>query len=290
MPSFSTSTAWALCSYVDAGGTPPKDWTAVWTPQLADSNSNYGVVLQHTDGTYALVIQGTKNKLGAQEDFAVTEQVPFPPIAGAQIAIGTETGMDVVLQQLENSSGTSLQAFLNGLAAGSQLLISGHSLGGNLASAFAPWIAANFAAFGGTSVQPVMPVTQLPASIQVITFAAPTAGNGAFAAFLNSQLNYQAYFNTNDVVPHVWGVEGTLSAKNIQNMFSSPGPTCPDAVKDLVAKILTEIKLNGLVYTQTNGTYFTGAIRHEPEGDAAWMAELEYQHNHAYSAQYGKLV
>jgi hypothetical protein len=35
------------------------------------------------------------------------------------------------------------------------------------------------------------------------------------------------------------------------------------------------------VYQQTNGTTFTGTIQSE------WLAELEYQHNNAYAAEFG---
>lgn len=292
MPSISANTAWALCSYVDATGKSSipsipigSPWSLAWTPP-SYTDENYAQVFQYTDGTYALVIQGTKNLKGILEDFEVTAQVAFPYVSGGQIAKGTHEAMKKVLA-LEDASGTTLHAFLNGLAAGSQMLISGHSLGGNAASAFAPWIAANVAAFGGSSSQPIEPLTQLPTSIQGITFAPPTAGNSAIANFLNSQPNYQAYFNHYDVVPHVWGTARPLSADDIQHMyFLQDGPKCPDEVKTIVANKLAAIAAAkpAIEYTQTNGVFFKGTIQHQVD----WFDELGYQHNDAYDTEFGQ--
>jgi triacylglycerol lipase len=290
MPSISANTAWALCSYVDATGKSsvpaiPIDtaWSLAWTPP-SYTNENYAQVFQYTDGTYALVIQGTKNLKGILEDFEVATQHSFPSVAGAKIAKGTHEAMKKVLA-LEDASHTTLHTFLDGLTTGSQLLISGHSLGGNAASAFAPWIAANVAAFGGSSRQPVESLTQLPTSIQGITFAPPTAGNSALANFLNSQPNYQAYFNHHDVVPHVWGTARPLSADDIQHMyFLQDGPKCPGEVAKIVAHKLAAISAAKIEYTQTKGVFFKGAIQHQMD----WFAELGYQHNTAYDTEFGQ--
>lgn len=279
MPSISTNTAWALCSYVDSGGSVPSGWSSVFTP-TSSNGGNYAAVFQYTDGTYALVIQGTKNFLDSKEDLDVETQVAFQYVTGAQISNGSNTGMGNVLG-LVNSSNTPLGTFLKKLPANSQLLITGHSLGGNLASVFAPWVAANVTAFGGTS-----PVSQLPSSIQAITFAAPTAGNAALATFLNNQSNYQAYFNSNDVVPHVWGTAEPLNAYDIQNLYSSQGgPACPSYVWNMISNKLSAIKQNGYEYAQTNGTFFKGPI--QTGSGETWLDEMSYQHNTAYANQYG---
>ena len=110
------------------------------------TNPNYAAVFQYTDGTYALVIQGTKNRGDAIQDLDVTSQEPFPSVEGAAIAAGTAAAMkDILSLSLSRSDASAivstLENVLKSLPATSQLLISGHSLGGNVASAMAPWIA-----------------------------------------------------------------------------------------------------------------------------------------------------
>jgi hypothetical protein len=172
---------------------------------------------------------------------------------------------------------------LTDIKSNTQLLIAGHSLGGNLAGVLAPWVVANAPAFGGSS-----PVSSLPSSMQVITFAAPTAGNSAFATFLNNQKNYQPYFNYNDIVPHVWGTVEPLDANDIQNMYTAQGgPACPGWVWTQVSNKLQAIANNKIAYYQTftNATFFTGKIQSGPDGN--WMDEMSYQHNTAYAVQFG---
>jgi triacylglycerol lipase len=280
----SADTAYALCSFVDTGtGNLPTGWTPVWTP-VAIKDSNYASVFQYTDGTLALVVQGTKNVLDALEDFEVATQEDFKWITGAKIALGTEQAKKKTLS-LADTAGTTLEQYLTALESGSQLLVTGHSLGGNLASALAPWIAGTVPAFGG----PHHPLAALPASIQGITFAAPTAGNAAFAAFLNAQSNYQANFNLNDVIPHVWAVTEPLNANDIQKMFVGGPNPCPTKIWDKIQAKLTKIQGKGLNYTQTKGQFFTFPIKQEPTTESAtvqWLSELAYQHNNAYASQF----
>lgn len=279
------STAYGLCAWVDHGvaGSPPDGWRVVWQP--ATSNKNYAVVLQSADST-ALVIQGTKNLTDMIEDLGVETQVQFSFIADAQISQGSQNAMNDVLA-LTSADGQSLRDYLMALPDGTNLLLTGHSLGGNLASVFGPWIAGTIPAFGG----PVATVSRLPDSMQVITFAAPTAGNRAFAGFLDDQSNYQAHFNTNDVIPHVWSTAaGDFDANNIRIMFDAPGPGgCPDYIWNMISKRLTAIQAAGLDYTQTKGTNFAGAIQ-PSSGIDPWINEMSYQHNTAYDLQFPAAV
>lgn len=298
---FYTTTAYAFCSFVDkATTTLPSLWNQVWVPD-ADVNGHTATVFQmsallggppFSGGTmplpiFALAIQGTQTGTDLLNDFQVNPQPAFPIISGAAIAIGSQDGLNdiLALQRTSDGSVKTLQDFLMNLTQGSQLLVTGHSLGGNIASVLAPWIAANVPAFGGNGGGEI---TALPPGLSTITFAAPTAGNEAFASFLNSQSNYQANFNANDVISHVWAASPPWSAFDIDNLFPSPGPNpAPGSVQTLIKDKMNDLAKAGISYTQTNGITFTFPTVAAPgDVNAPWMWELEYQHNYAYCMQF----
>jgi hypothetical protein len=282
---FTADLAYAFCSFVDQDSTTlPDSWQPVWVPK-ADVKGHTATVFQRFAmvplSVFALAIQGTKDVMDLLNDFQVERQPAFSPISGAAIAIGSQDGLkDILALQTSQGTGQTLKDFLVGLGSDSQLLLTGHSLGGNVASVLAPWVAANVPAFGGTEGGKV--ITGLPPSLTTITFAAPTAGNGAFASFLNGQSNYQAFFNTNDVVPHVWAASGPWSAYNIERLFPAPGPNpAPDLVKNLIQTRMAALSKLKISYTQTNGTSFTFPTV-PASGKDPWVWELGYQHNYAY--------
>lgn len=294
--------AYGLCSYVDGGGTGlPSGWKPTWIP-TPGSTADYSECFQAQIPVvippanlvwiplplFALVIQGTHGKMDVMEDFDVVPQMSFPPIAGAAIAAGSQQGLQLLLAREGTSDGKteSLQQYLESIPAGSSLLVTGHSLGGNLASVAAPWIAANVPAFGPNQ----QPLQMLPPHMMAITFAAPTAGNAAFAQFLNANpASYQAHFNQNDVVSNVWAQSGPLQIANIDHLFPAPGPSpAPSPVQKLLNNKITEMNGAGVAYTQTNGTIFAFPPAEPPaekrpfEEDKKWLWELGYQHNYAY--------
>jgi triacylglycerol lipase len=291
-------TAYALCSFVDGASTTlPDFWQQAWVPDH-DFEGHTATVFQmfmpivYPFGGYgeiplpvfALAIQGTKNIWDALSDFKVTPQVPFSPISGAAIAKGSQDGLDDILALKRTSQGSveRLKDFLMNFAHGSTLMVTGHSLGGNVGSVIAPWIAAHVPAFGGGGGT----ITALPSNLPTITFAAPTAGNEAFASFLNSQPSYQAYFNSNDVVPHVWAASGPWSAYDIDSLFPAPGPNpAPPSVHDVIQKKMKELADAQISYTQTTGKIFAFPTV-TASGKDPWMWELGYQHNYAYCMQF----
>ena len=287
-------TAYALCSFVDGSTTTlPDFWQQAWVPDH-DVRGHTATVFQMFMPAevplpvFALAIQGTKNILDVLSDFKVIPQVSFAPISGAAIAKGSQDGLEDILDLKRTSGGSveTLKQFLQNLPQGSTLLVTGHSLGGNVGSVLAPWIAAHVPAFGGNGGKEV---TELPPNLQTITFAAPTAGNEAFASFLNGQSNYQAYFNSNDVVPHVWASSGQWSAFDIDNLFPAPGPNpAPPFVQQLIQNKMTALADAQISYTQTTGKIFTFPPYTAPGKDPAarWMWELGYQHNYAYCKQF----
>src|SRR5581483_2631925 len=93
--------------------------------------------------------------------------------------------------------------YLQQLPAVASLMVTGHSLGGGLAPVLAAWLAWRF---GDAS------------RLKVYTFAAPSPGNAAFAAYFNrlfrdptgkTSTAYRIY-NTLDLVPNAWATLPTI--------------------------------------------------------------------------------
>lgn len=283
---------YAICAAVDdpTKYPDPPGWTRVWTS--IGTKGNAAAVFQQTQKVplpiYALAIQGTHNALDILEDSGVNSQVPFPAIdgagiTGAAIAKGAHDAVMLVLT-LKNTAGQTLRHYLDALKRGTTLVVTGHSLGGNVASVMLPWIAAHVPAFGPATV----PLT-IPANLSAVTFAAPSAGNSAFATFLNNQPNYAAYFNSNDVVSNVWATSGPLQVNNIYSLFPSPGPApCPQSIATKLQNKMQAMQGAGVSYTQTNGTLFAFPSAQAPGKDetARWIWEMGYQHNDAYAKTY----
>ena len=133
----------------------------------------------------------------------------FVPTASktAQIAFGTAVGVRQVLG-MQDGSGHSL--------------ITGHSLGGCLASVLAPCVA-NWV--GSTS------------GISVYTIAAPSTGNEDFASYYNALFTAQSghstafrFFNSLDVVPNAWASVDTVET------YYPPLISCPSDINKIISR------------------------------------------------------
>ncbi|HEV8240481.1 MAG TPA: hypothetical protein VGS57_14015 [Thermoanaerobaculia bacterium] len=283
--------AYGMCAYVD--GMPsalPRGWVEIWAPAGRKQSlaGNYAVLLQSEaqPSFYAVAIQGTQDIRDVMEDFEIVPQPAFPAIAGARISSGSQKGLDDVLalRGPYEDRVVTLQGLLESLPAGTTLLVTGHSLGGNLASVLMPWIAANVPAFGPNH----QPIRRLSPNLNAITFAAPTAGNEAFAKFLDDHPErYQAHFNRNDVVSNVWARSGPLQIHNIDSLFPPPGPgPAPQSVRALlIFKIAQMERAKPRVsYQQTRGVifHFPPGELPDPVPEHPWIWQLGYEHNYAY--------
>ena len=141
------------------------------------------------------------------ENFAsVLPLVPFTAVLSElssgtpQIAAGTDLGLNLLLTARgATSTGESMDiaSFLAGAESGTDIFVTGHSLGGCLASVLAPTLTYQL----GSAV-----------SFKVYTFAAPSAGNEDFAGYFNrlfadshskTSTAFRIYNNL-DIVPTSW--------------------------------------------------------------------------------------
>lgn len=247
----------------------PGGWQVTWGPALSADRANMMYVAGN-GSSYAVVIRGTDWSfvLDWIEDFTSILQVPAPYNFSVNIAAGTLIGI-TTLSQMTASDGTTLNQYLSTLPSSAQLYVTGHSLGGCLASAYAPWLVSD--GFGA-------------GKMKVYTFAGPTAGDQAFADYYNKLFGSRAarYYNGIDLVPNAWA---TLPA--IKQLFN-PSPTCPSFVKDLIDWVQPFIP----AYVQTgNATKLPGKIHwtstvqaDDPINDILWGFQVANQHASTYYA------
>jgi triacylglycerol lipase len=144
------------------------------------------------------------------------------------------------------------------------IVVTGHSLGGCLTSVLAPWLQYQLAQSGNTG-RAFMP----------FTFAAPTAGNQAFANMYTAMFpNSWRYYNTLDLIPNGFA---TLAA--IKELYPSPGPKCPWELADAIDLVNDWLQHEGVSYIQTNGE--GEPLRGQLSNTTMdFLAEALYQHGH----------
>jgi hypothetical protein len=249
-------------------------WSVAWGPMLSADRGNMMYIAESpSSGQYAVAIRGTDWSflLDWLEDLAsVLPPVPYPYLGGGdtKVAMGTLIGLQQLIQMDPAS-------FLKDVPHGATIFVTGHSLGGCLASAIAPYLAQ---VLGG------------PGALRVYTFAAPSAGDAAFASAYNALFGRTGgppsafrFFNTLDAVPNGWDSLPTIET------YYPPFQACPQEIKDLItfaqgqvgdryvqvgnASDGTAIALEGsLIF----GDRMTQAIN--PIGDALFIYEVAHQH------------
>jgi hypothetical protein len=292
LPPPAVKAAYQLCAVIDGvpNVQPPPGWTFVsgW-PTVNPGKGVFASVARNTSGQYAVVIQGTRSLQELLEEVKVVPQPVFPSIAAgsggpAAISVSSQALLDDLLQ-LTDESGTTLWQWLTCLPSTAAVLFTGHSLGGNLASVLLPYTACQGKNFNPSG----QPISSLPDSLTGITFATPTAGNGSFAEFLNrNSASYQAWFNINDFIPHVWAVTGSWSIGQGLNLFPAPGPSpAPGWLQKKMEEKITEMTTAKVTYVQTNAYTFTVPPEKIRWSLTPWEKELDYEHNTAYDTYFG---
>lgn len=243
-------------------------WTATWYG-FDDANQAF-VAIDNQSGQYAIAIRGSVTDPMTpafwidwlDQDLSVFRPAAWPyggAPSGATISQGSLHGLSSLLS-LSDINGQSIVDYFRSIAAPKWLTaVVGHSLGGALASVLAPYLHQEFSP--GQNALDFWPVT----------FAAPTAGNAAFAGWIEQQLaaGVGRYHNTLDVVPHAWA-----GLQWIADSYLG-GPKLPSPLKDLVEKIRQFLKLVQADYRQPGaGIPLTGSLVATP----SWFTEAGTQH------------
>jgi len=249
-------------------------WALVWGPAVTDIDEGNLMFVTYNKAThqYAIAIRGTYPYFGLAlfvdlyEDLDVGNPLPwqYPPVPDALVAGGAIDGLNDLIQLTSN--GMAFHTFVDSQIAssGADIFITGHSLGGALTTVLAPWLVDRLSQRNAKS------------AVCPYTYAAPTAGNAAFASFYTGLFtNSYRYYNAIDVVPKAWA-----ELSSIKSLFAPPGPSCPWELKgtiDLVSDWLSNIDVS---YTQPNGG--GGSLPGVPSSASDFFAETLDQHDHNY--------
>jgi hypothetical protein len=157
------------------------------------------------------------------------------------------------------------------------LTVTGHSLGGALAPSYALFLSDTRGIWD--------PETRT--QIACLASAGPTPGNSDFAVYFRSQLEPTTtrFWNTLDVVPHVWNARDIDAIPNLYAPDISPDPLVPQ----LVDAAREFFPLGGYTHiTPADGR--PGVVNRSPDvfnpaaGDFSnYLRQMIYQHVEAYA-------
>lgn len=278
-------------------------WKLVWEGK--ESNGNHAFVAGN-GRDYALAIRGSLINFSwaafqnwIYQDLHVTTQEdwPYSPDSlKARVSAGAFTGWQNLSAMTDIKNGRLLLPVLDSiLETGAPLLITGHSLGGNLATVYGSYLAETRRVKGKGQDR-----------INVITFAAPAAGNNGFANDFNTKFPHSIRVeNGNDIVPKFPSPSGiaalgelysdSLSATNIEVGYKNLQVPL-SRVFSLLKTSFTVLEFtSGLSpYEQTNGggKQIKQPLSGKNSGNEIlnWLAEAGFQHSVARYAEYEKVA
>lgn len=173
-------------------------WKLVWGPALNSDQSNMMFVVKDSTTTptsYAIAIRGTDwcFPTNWEQDILVYDLVHYP--YGSQedsISEGSLYGLNELLGMHDSVTGQTILSYLNSIQGNNHMYITGHSLGGALATVMTSWFLDN--GFGNKF------------TLKSYTYAAPTVGNPGYVDHFNqliSRNNAESYrvINPKDLVP-----------------------------------------------------------------------------------------
>ncbi|KAA2238996.1 lipase family protein [Chitinophaga agrisoli] len=220
-------------------------WSIVWNG-LETTDGNYGfIALDPTANTYVLAIRGSLPPKDIfyswaafanwiLDDFDVVTRVnwPYASTANALIASGTNRAFTEV-QGMQDQLGSGLNIYdylkAHAVKGGKQVIITGHSLGANIANVYASYFVTALAREGQSFYN----------NTSLITFAAPAAGNSDFSKDLDDKIMHAWHYeNTNDIVPKF--PVGT-SVFDVGNLYN-PGPSAA-AITTVVDGVTLSLQL-----------------------------------------------
>lgn len=131
------------------------------------------------------------------------------------ISKGSSEGLEN-LKKLKDNNGDTILSFLqkNAFPDEKWLCVTGHSLGGNLATVAGPWLRYELLKRGYT----------IPSIFSILTFAAPTSWNKAFAEQYDKYFtNTWRYYNEIDIVPY-----SATDIIGLGDLYDPPAPSAHD--------------------------------------------------------------
>ena len=245
-------------------------WRIVWGPVTVDENLAY-IVEGPVAGSgparqYAYAIRGTVmepwNIIEDALDSLGQKDLPWEKSSKAQISDGMKIGWRNLTSATDNGQ-TALE-FLKGVLPGSSLIVTGHSLGAMLATVMAVYLE--------SVLSPNVHVTPY-------TFAAPTAGNQAFAdSYTHLFGGAGRYFNCLDIVPKAFAYDDLGSVKSLYPCAGVPQCNSHFACRHLV-DLAQDVAGHRYVHA-ADGTRLQAKVYAESSGSLKnFLAEALSQHH-----------
>jgi hypothetical protein len=305
---------------------PNPTWQVVWGPAVYTTpgalyQDNLMFVAQNQSDPTQLVIaiRGTNFVADLDwlmDDFDVLQMMTWPPgstvstPAGAMMSESTSIGLQILFAMNgAPGSATSLMSFLLTQTSNPiNLCVTGHSLGGCLAGTLALYLKDNPSVWDAAG----------KSNVSCITFAAPTAGNDAFATYSDSRFkgapnppNWDPSLGTTcdavrcnlDVAPMAWSSSSLSASPTSSPLFSIYEPNLnfinmdfgwyaawvlvlQDVLPDLAAMLSSQDYAQVVAgAASVQGTFNTA---YAPTGDTlipymqAFIAQAAYQHSFSY--------
>ena len=265
-------------------------WNIVWNPEPV--NGNYAFAA--SDGkNLAIAIRGSVLEISdaafenwVKQDLHVAVQNDWPftdSIKDAKVSQGVYDAWKNLCTAKDKISGRTLLQFIDSFTiTTTPVLVTGHSLGGNLATVYSSWLKTVLIKTKNREI-----------NLSVKTFAAPAAGNAQFADDFNNKFpDAERIENIHDIVP-CFPVANAVG--KISDLYK-PAPSASeiDAGFSLLpiklSNLFTGIKLtiqaiqlaNGnSIYTHTKGTQITIPLSGKNNNHTLkdFFAEAGYQHS-----------
>ncbi len=273
-------------------------WEVIWHAPSYRGNHAF---VAHRDGIYVIAIRGSLMEISwdafdnwIYQDLNIVEQVAWPHTGkGSKLSRGSYRGwanLDTMTDSLTNEK---LSDFLLKVTTEkTPVIFTGHSLGGNLATVYATFFHALCRKNNRKTDQ-----------LNVITFAAPAAGNEVFAkdfdtyfptsVRVENKLDMVPKFPCTDKVAALGSLFPTMAASKINVGYKSITTSLTNVFKTIsTAMTVLELKNGMSSFRQTNtgnvillGDKLSG--NNNSTDIQSWFGEAGYQHG---IAQYAALL
>ena len=235
-------------------------WKRVWGPIVTAKTDNLCFVVQN-GSEYAIVLRGTVMTWDSWKEDIPSSQSAYPWYGGLQVSTGFLQGIDEMMTTPYN--GQKLVEFFNTVNP-SKIYVTGHSQGGGLTPMMMGMVHVVF---------------NLP--VEGHAFAPPTAGDPAFANWIDSLGCCYLYSNPLDLVPLGYANMADVYNKGIP--ITVPSGLEGDAVRDAVNEAIKEANKAGSWQQPKSNTPPLTAHPYHPN-KSIWIEEfasaVEGQHNH----------
>jgi triacylglycerol lipase len=277
-------------------------WKVAWNPSPVGGNHAFVAtnrevsVIAFRGSLISFTEDAFNNWIYNDLNVVSQETWQFSQSTKARISTGSFIGWQNLEKMKDKMSGKSLWSYLSGnVSQKTSLFLTGHSLGGNLATVYASYLSWK------------LNEKQLSPNINVITFAAPAPGNGSFSDEFNQRFPKAVRIeNVNDIVPKF---PCSKSIRKLSSLYT-PLPsadTIQVGYKNITTSLsnvftlmgtaldLLEFKKDfyGYEHTCGDGKLITIPLsgKNRTNHPVSWFAEAGYQHGMAqYAAALGAPV